>query len=232
MTGFFARVEDPGRAMPSWSSSGPEIIDVSITGVCNGQCVRCYRSSSPIGSHMRVEDYALLLRQAQAIGVHQVALGGGNPNEHPEFCSILRMTRERFGIVPSYSTNGSGLDCKVLNASAAFCGAVAVSYYPPKKRFAQALSKLVKHGVRTNIHFVLDAYSVDIAIELLRQQPDYLRNTNAIVFLNYKPVGRGGEDMRLLRHSRNVEMFLILLPMALTHSRLDLTVARSRRLLP
>jgi len=206
-TGFFARIEDAGRAEPSWSMSGPEILDISITGSCRNHCSRCYRNSLPGGFHIAFSNYVSIMRNARSVGVHQVALGGGNPNEHPEFCRILQITRDGFDIVPSYSTNGSGLNWQVLVASREFCGSVAVSYYPPKDRFLDALSMLAKYGVRTNIHFVLDAHSVETAIDILQKRPDYLQNTNAIVFLNYKPAGRGGDSANLLARSSRLETF-------------------------
>jgi MoaA/NifB/PqqE/SkfB family radical SAM enzyme len=52
----------------------------------------------------------------------QVALGGGNPNQHPDFIEILRLTREDYGIVPNYTTNGRGLSDTVLEATRRYCG--------------------------------------------------------------------------------------------------------------
>ena len=61
--------------------------------------------------------------------------------------------------------------------------------------------KLSDYGIRTNVHFVLDAHSVDTAFAWLNSPPGFLHGVNAIVFLNYKPVGRGARHDRLLRHS-------------------------------
>src|SRR5574341_1239687 len=125
-TGFFARVEDAGFEEPFWSQHGPELLDISIANWCDKGCPLCYRKSNEAGHHMSVNDYEDVIRQAQALHVMQVALGGGNPNQHPDFCDILRLTRQ-YGIVPNYTTNGRGLTKQVLEATKAFCGAVAVS---------------------------------------------------------------------------------------------------------
>ena len=36
---------------------------------------------------MSIADFTAVIRQAKAMGVFQVALGGGNPNQHPQFAA-------------------------------------------------------------------------------------------------------------------------------------------------
>jgi len=148
------------------------------------------------------------MRQAAAAGVFQVALGGGNPNQHPDFCEILATTRRDFGIVPSYTTNGRGLSRSVLEATRRYCGAVAVSAYPPFVETDVAVRKLTQRGIKTNIHFILSSESVDLSIDWLRAPPDWLREINALIFLNFKPVTRDGSNELLAkRHPRIAEFF-------------------------
>jgi len=213
-SGFFVRVEDQGFEEPFWSAHGLEMLDISITNWCDRSCLRCYRSSTPTGQHMPVSDYDWILRQAADCGVFQVALGGGNPNQHPDFASILRITRKKYDIIPNYTTNGRGLDSEALEATARYCGAVAVSAYEPFSEFEQAVCRLNTTGVKVNVHFVLDAESVQIACSWLREPPDVLELVNAVVFLNYKPVGRGGTDAFLLCKSQEWSEFTEL---ALSH---------------
>ena len=101
-SGFFARAEDAGWPEPSWAESGPELMDIGITNWCDRGCECCYRRSHPNGVHMEVSDYRTVVRQAARLGVLQVALGGGNPNQHPCFAEIVACTRDEYGIVPSY----------------------------------------------------------------------------------------------------------------------------------
>ena len=206
-TGAFARVEDYGYKEPFWSWHGPELLDISITNWCDRECPICYRKSSPNGNHMSLSDYEVVMQQASQMSVFQVALGGGNPNQHPDFCEILRRTREKYGIVPSYTTNGRGLTDKILKASRKYCGAVAVSAYPPYEKMSYAIKMLNRYGIKTNIHFVLDAMSIKTAIGWLENPPEYLNIVNAIIFLNYKPVGRGNDHRFLLKHSNEMERF-------------------------
>lgn len=206
-TGFFARIEDVGHPEPFWASHGPELLDIAITNWCDRGCFFCYRKSDEHGTHMPLQDYEEVLRQAREMHVFQVALGGGNPNQHPQFAELLRVTRERYGIVPNFTTNGRGLSEDVLSATARYCGAVAVSAYPPYTETESAVQKLAERGVMTNLHFMLTSRSVETAIDWLREPPSFLRNVNAVVFLNYKPVGRVADASLLLNRSPHVEQF-------------------------
>jgi radical SAM protein with 4Fe4S-binding SPASM domain len=206
-TGFFARVEEPGFEEPFWAFNGPELLDISITNWCDKGCALCYRKSDQSGNHMLVEDYEKVMQQAQRMKVMQVALGGGNPNQHPEFCEILKLTREKYGIVPNYTTNGRGLTDKVLQATKDFCGAVAVSAYSPYRETEEAIDKLRSYGIKTNIHFILSSQSVNTAIDWLEAPPIFLTKINALIFLNYKPTGRYSSSKLLLKNSDQVEYF-------------------------
>lgn len=206
-TGFFLRIEDMGFEPPFWSESGPELLDISITRWCDRECLRCYRKANLFGKHMKLEKYRQIMEQAHNLPVMQVALGGGNPNQHPDFCEILKMTREEYSIVPSYTTNGRGLTKKVLEASAAYCGAVAVSAYSPYNELELAIEKLTSQGIKTNIHFVLDKDSISTAIQWLKTPPAFLSSVNALIFLNYKPLGRIEEKNGLLKESSSLKVF-------------------------
>jgi hypothetical protein len=197
-SGFFARIEDKDSVEPEYSIHGPEILDVSITNYCNRECSFCYRDSSITGTSMSLAAYEYVLDQAKKCGVIQIALGGGNPNEHINFCDILRMTRVNYDIVPSYTTNGDGLTDNVIIASRKYCGAVAISYYEPLSLFYSNLMKLIRNKIKTNIHFLLSASSIKSAIDLLSIECNDLKNVNAIIFLLFKPVGRANNKEQVL----------------------------------
>ncbi|UXS99768.1 radical SAM/SPASM domain-containing protein [Agrobacterium tumefaciens] len=205
-TGFFARVPDEGKADPFWSPYGPELMDISITNWCDKGCVFCYKSSTKHGKHMSLASYKNVIDQASDLGTLQVALGGGNPNQHPDFVEILEYTRAK-GIVPNYTTNGRGLTPEILDATRRTCGAVAVSAYPPYTETAETIRLLTKLGVKTNIHFIIGSDTVDTAIDWLRDPPEFLQGINALVFLNYKPSGRKVFESKMLRHSPRVDEF-------------------------
>lgn len=206
-TGFFARIEDKGYPEPFWSEHGPELLDISITNWCDKGCPICYRGSDESGNHMSLDDYEEIMRQAKRMHVYQVALGGGNPNQHPGFPEILRLTREKYGIIPNYTTNGRGLNNDVLEATSRYCGAVAVSAYKPYFETETAIKRLREWNVRVNVHFILSNKSIDTAIEWLIHPPNMLEGINAIIFLNYKPVGRHSSEVLLLKNSKRLSEF-------------------------
>jgi radical SAM protein with 4Fe4S-binding SPASM domain len=191
-------VEDEGFPEPALSKHGPELLDISITNRCAKECSICYKGSTALGTEMSLKDYAFIIEQAAKIGVYQVALGGGNPNEHKFFNNILQITRAQYGIVPSYSTNGSGLTSQVLRATAEFCGAVAVSAYEPYGNLVTSLGLLKSYGVTTSIHFTVSKVNVYTIIDWLRNGHEAFALADNIVFLNFKPVGRGGDSRHLL----------------------------------
>lgn len=205
-TGFFARVPEPGKREPFWSPHGPELMDISITNWCDKGCVFCYKESTPRGSHMALTEYKRVIDQAAEMGTFQVALGGGNPNQHPDFVEMLDYTWFK-GVVPNYTTNGRGLTDEIIEATRRNCGAVAVSAYAPYLETAETIRLLVSNGIKTNVHFIIDSESVGTAIDWLRCPPEFLHGINALIFLNYKPSGRKVFEEKLLRHSDRQEEF-------------------------
>ena len=91
---------------------------------------------------MTLDDIESVVKQAKDAGVLQISLGGGNPNQHPQFVEVLRIVREN-GIVPSYTSNGEGLTDNVLKATAQYCGAMALSLYPLYDRYEEIVKTLV-----------------------------------------------------------------------------------------
>ncbi|MGR7776605.1 radical SAM/SPASM domain-containing protein [Klebsiella aerogenes] len=205
-TGFFARVPEKGQQEPFWSPHGPELMDISITNWCDKGCSFCYKSSSKRGAHMALNDYKNVIDQAADMGVFQVALGGGNPNQHPDFIEILKYTASK-EIVPNFTTNGRGLNDEILEATRKYCGAVAVSAYFPYCDISETIAKLVLKNIKVNVHFILDNNSIDTAIKWLREPPKFLAGINAIIFLNYKPSGRRVYESKMLRNSPRLDEF-------------------------
>jgi radical SAM protein with 4Fe4S-binding SPASM domain len=172
---------------PFYNLSGPELLDISITNYCQRECDFCYRNSNKHGHFISLEDYELVMVQAEKAGVLQAALGGGNPNQHPHFIQILQLTKDHH-IIPSYTTNGQGLTPEIYQATKKLCGALAVSWYEPYIEAKEVIKQAIDYGIKLNIHFLLSKNTLPQAIELLEHQHDLLSKINAIIFLNYKPV--------------------------------------------
>ena len=186
-TGFFMRLEDDGYPEPFWAEEGPELLDISITNYCERGCKFCYRKANPKGHHMSLESLKHVITQAKNAGVLQIALGGGNPNQHPHFNDILRMIREA-GIVPSYTTNGDGLSEDILVATKTYCGAMAVSLYEPYNEYDDILERIHSMGIKCNVHIILKTDTIDMLTDWFTKPPHFFKWVNAIVILCYKPI--------------------------------------------
>lgn len=173
---------------PFWREEGPELLDISITDYCERECEFCYRKANRYGNFMEFSLYEKILQQAEKVGVQQIALGGGNPNQHPDFISFLKMAREHH-IVASYTTNGQGMTEEIYKATKKYGGAVAVSWYYPYCDAMKVIEKCGKQGIPVNIHFVLHKESLLEALSLLQSEKIIWNYVNAIIFLNYKPLG-------------------------------------------
>lgn len=184
--GIFLR-EGTNHKEPFCNQRGPELLDISITNYCERECDFCYRASNINGTFMEINDYEHVIKQASEIGTLQVALGGGNPNQHPRFIDILKITRQ-YGIVPSYTTNGQGMTLDIYKATKEYCGAVAVSWYPPFVDAINVVNKCKEYGIKVNIHVMLSSETIVYASELIDKYMDLLKDVNAIIFLNYKPI--------------------------------------------
>lgn len=85
----------------------PELVDLKITDWCDVGCAFCYQGSTTKGKHAslaRVDEIAAALAEA---GVFEVAIGGGEPTDHPQFIEILKAFRSR-GVVPNFTTKKLG----------------------------------------------------------------------------------------------------------------------------
>lgn len=192
-TGFLVRLEEDGYEEPFWSEEGPELIDLSITNYCERCCDFCYRRASPAGKHMTLNDVEDVVKQAKEAGVLQIALGGGNPNQHSQFVEVLRIIRDN-GIVPSYTSNGEGLTDDVLHATAQYCGAMALSLYPPYERCEEITKRISNFGIKLNLHAILKSDTIDLLTSWFMNPPVFFSYVNAVIVLNYKPIN-GSKDL-------------------------------------
>lgn len=211
--GFYVRsgvFDENGKdtGVDPFMRSFPQLIDVGIMErcVCSNKCkVDCYQKACDrTGENMSLDDYRSIMEQGKG-KIFQVALGGaGDPDTHEHFEEILKLTRE-YGIVPNFTTSGITFTKEKAEICKKYCGAVAVSWHNEDYTY-KAIDMLIKAGVKTNIHYVLSAKSIDEAIERLRNNT-FPEGINAIVFLLYKPIGLGKMENILTADNPNVNEF-------------------------
>lgn len=193
-TGFFMRIEDDGYNEPFWSKDGPELLDVAITNYCEHGCEFCYRQSNRNGKHLSIDEMKVIVEQAKNAGVLQIALGGGNPNQHPQFIEMLELIKAK-GIVPSYTSNGEGLTDEILSATKQYCGTMAISLYPPYDEIERITSRIKSFGIKLNVHIILKTDTIEMLTDWFMSSPAWFEKINAVIVLNYKPIASSKELM-------------------------------------
>jgi len=191
----------------------PQLIDIGIMGHCrhgsSGAClasgIRCYQSGNRVTMpNMMPDDFHCIVLQCRD-RVFQMALGGrGDVDQHEHFEELLSLCREN-DIVPNFTTSGFGLTLDHAKVCKKYTGAVAVSWYRTDYTH-RAVNYLLDAGVKTNIHYVLDSNSIDEAIERLKNW-DFPVGINAVIFLLYKPIGIGNDEIVLWADNDRVAEF-------------------------
>lgn len=183
--------EDPAQA--PW----PELVDISISNRCSKGCTFCYRDSQPDGDLMSLTDYEFLLDQLTSPHwgpPFQVAIGGGEPLEHPQLLEILDATRAR-GILANFTTNGDQLTPALADQLAGRVSALALSAYGLAEFVPDRARLLRSRGIRTNLHFILDDSTLDEALAIARGEHEaLLAPLCGVVFLTRKPQGRASQS--------------------------------------
>ena len=193
-SGFFARWGKNKEDDPDYSVFGPEILDIEIsTGKCSQKCRFCYKSNGTGEiKNMSIDQFKLISKSFPKT-LTQIAFGITDIETNPDFWNIMAYTRE-IGVIPNYTTNGYGVTKEVAEKTAELCGAVAVSLYD-KDQCYDAVDMYVKAGMtQVNIHYMLAEETIEGAIDLIYhdvQNDLRLKGLNAVVFLQYKPHGRG-----------------------------------------
>lgn len=188
----------------------PELIDIGVmeTCRCSKLCkLDCYQQAiNRTGENMRVSDFRWLIEQSRG-KTFQVALGGaGDPDTHEHFEELLKICAEN-NIVPNFTTSGICLTQASVELAKRYCGVVAVSEHNTDYT-ERAIRLLVGNGIKTNVHYVLNRDTIDQATRLLMQNEiARYQGVNAIVFLLYKPIGLGKQELVLQPTDPKVQKF-------------------------
>lgn len=213
-TGIIEGGRDTG--VDPFVASFPELLDVGIMGHCthgqSGLCIKagieCYQGGlHKKNDNMTLADFENIAKQCEG-RTYQFALGGcGDPDQHEHFREILEICKMT-GIVPNFTSSGYGITEEIAKLCSQYCGAVAISWYRSEYTL-RAIKMLADAGVKTNIHYVLNKYTVDEAVERLVSHcfPDEI---NALVFLLHKPVGLGKAENMITRENKRFKELISL----------------------
>ncbi len=210
-TGLFLRWGRVENEDPDFSEFGPEILDLEISvGRCRGNCPFCYkRNGSNLPTRNMSFDKFKEIFHSLPRTLTQIAFGITDIDAHPNLLEIFRYTREQ-GIIPNFTTNGFGVDAKFAMQVSEVCGAVAVSVIDREVTY-NAVKAFCDAGMeQVNIHYLLSEETIDGAFRTIEDiaSDGRLAGVNAIVFLNYKPKGRGRNHFTPLRSIEPVKKII------------------------
>lgn len=212
----------------SVASPSPELVDVAITNRCSFGCTYCYQDSKPKLAHGRKDLVETMIKGFEH-APYQIAIGGGEPTQHPDFPYILRKTRE-LGTVPNYTTAGFRMTDEIVAATNEVCGGVAMTYHAFKgfDWFKEHYLDLKKRlNVKLNVHLIADK---DVAKNLraLANEHKEFGPLSVVLLAYYPDVGRSTLDHLMTRTT-----YMKTLPEAIKYARnLAVDISFSEGLLP
>ena len=153
----------------------PESVDLKITNKCDLGCKYCHEKSVLSGEHGDIDTIIESLSFLPA-GV-EIAIGGGNPFEHPQLTTLLKALKKQ-GLIANITINASHLK--------KYGNELKSLYY----------AKLV-HGIGISyngsrwFNTYDTVYHMIAGIHTFEQIKFVLNNHNKVLILGYKQIGRG-----------------------------------------
>lgn len=176
---------------PYVKASKPELVDISVSDYCSAGCTFCYRGSTIQGEHATMENMEFIIAELARVKVPEVAMGGGEPLQMPDFPKIVRKFYEA-GIVPNFTTKFPGLVTRHWKELSPYVGGFAYSA-ETSAQIRVAKKVFTKGNVpddKVNLHYVMGLGDRE-------HFEDYLRAADEVGYrvtlLGYKTTGRGKE---------------------------------------
>lgn len=120
----------PGQAAVSRQEphpAVPNLADIKITDKCSIGCSFCYQGSTISGRPASLYGLAQVAHALRSLGVFEVALGGGEPTEHPDFSQVLETFWSQ-GLSVNFTTRSTEwLSTPLLGIVLRYCSAWAYS---------------------------------------------------------------------------------------------------------
>ena len=191
------------------SPYGPVIADIEVLSMCKGPggrlCPFCYKSNTPNGHYMSLEDYKVIFSKLPKT-LTQIAFGAdADCSLNPDLFDIMRYTRDN-GVIPNITV--ADISWETARILGEVAGAVAVSWYGmhTSKNYCydsiwrlsiNRKSDMNKESTlaQINMHFMLSKETLPFIDELIQdiKTDPRLKYLNAVVFLSLKQKGRGAK---------------------------------------
>ena len=166
----------------------PELVDIKITDYCTQGCAYCYQGSTRNGKHAYVPNIKKIATSLKELKVFEVAIGGGEPTQHPHFSKILDIFRER-DIVPNFTSRSTQwLKSRQLPGIIKNMGAVAFSVNNGKgvTKFKKAAEAADIPYNKIHFQYVIGTGSDNDLKSIFKAA-----NGFQVTLLGYKTTGRG-----------------------------------------
>ena len=177
-----------------------------------------------MGHGMPFADFQQIIRACEG-KTYQITLQGRkDPDQHPDFADMVEYSR-RHGIVPNIITSGLGMTAELAKICGTYCGTAAVrgmycgtaavcgihsgtaavcdtcggitaGSCCRKSTAHKAVELLLQAGVRTDLHYILSAATIQEAVRLLKTN-GFPAGIHAVFFQLYKPSGYGRKEQIL-----------------------------------
>jgi len=182
----------------------PELVDINITDFCTHGCSYCYRGCTESGKHASLENMTTLFKILQEHQVLEVALGGGEPLQHPDFWTIAERAKY-YGMHVNVSTRDEAIlrDPEILAKGVEFLHGIGIStqrcYHMDDlgelRKYAMQASQRKNRSYGSStldvvLHIAMGTMSRNDIKETLK---DAEKHYIPLLLLGYKPYGRGFE---------------------------------------
>lgn len=168
-------------------SEYPELVDIKITDYCAFGCVFCYQGSTVEGKHASYENLQLIIKRLAEAKVFEIAAGGGEPTDHPDFIRMLKDFHAA-GIVPNFTTRSLGWVKRNWKEIEPYIGAFA--YSADTIQHLESAASMFKDipKERINIHYIMGLQNEVHFVEFMKKAHDL---EFRVTLLGYKTTGRG-----------------------------------------
>lgn len=176
---------------PYVKATRPELVDIKITDHCDYGCSFCYQGSTPLGKHASITNLEYVIDELHKARVFEVAIGGGEPTDHPQFVDILGAFHD-VGIVPNFTTKYPARVRKLWPEIRKYVGGFAYSAESPLQ-IAVAAHHFELAGIphsRVNLHYVMGLHNRETFSDYMKTAE---RAGLRVTLLGYKTTGRGGD---------------------------------------
>ncbi|NUM33661.1 MAG: radical SAM protein [Candidatus Brocadiae bacterium] len=171
----------------------PECIHIQLTTRCNQNCPSCYLHGENC-SELDLLKLLALVDEIAAMGVFQLAIGGGEPFLSPHLIPLVRHARNR-GILPNITTNGSLITKDSLNDLAPYVGEIRLSCQDGQNILSLSFRELIRQVKTAGISL---GFNLIVTRPFLPKLQDILSKLDvftpsSLVLLRPKPSPENGE---------------------------------------